>query len=177
MTSLSEVTRESSSFHVTNPITSIVEALSRLSARVENVSDDVFANMFLDVMSNNVSNAEQNSEMLQGSQPNSSRASSDSANSSDKALPPRIRHRDCFGRLAYLEQRINYELESSNIKEWLENTRVEYRSGPMGSGVPMFGASNNSFVGTAVTLSGNRENKETGEPPERYRRHTTTARS
>ena len=76
-----ESTREPSGFHVTNPFTSSVEALSRLSARDDKVSDDLIANMFLDVRSDKVSNAEQNSEMLQGSQPNSSRATSDSANS------------------------------------------------------------------------------------------------
>ena len=79
--SLNESNRQSSSFHVTNPFASEVEELSGLSARAEIAADDIIANMFLyDVMSDNMSNAEQNSQMAYFSQLNSSRTSSDSTN-------------------------------------------------------------------------------------------------
>ena len=81
--SLVRLSWESNSFHATNSFASEVDALSRLSTRVENVSDDMIANMFLEAMSDHVSNVEQSSEIMQGSQPNSLRASSDSANSVD----------------------------------------------------------------------------------------------
>ena len=78
---LNELSRVSSGFHTTNLFASDVEGLSRLSARIETVASlDVIASMFLDVMPDKVSNADQNSEILQFSQPNSSPASSDSAN-------------------------------------------------------------------------------------------------
>ena len=155
-----------SGFHVTNSSTSNVEALSRLSARVENVSDDVIVIMFLDVMSDNVSNAEQNSEMLQGSQPNSSRASSDSANSLEytptNLWPPVYASVIASGAgdwpISNREQ-----TTSSNTKEWVENMSVGMTLGsntpglstgtdPLGCGVPVFSASNKSFVAPQLLL-------------------------
>ena len=58
-----------------------VEELSRLSARAEIAAEDMIASRLLcDVMSDNVSIADRNSQMGYFSQLNSSRASSDSAN-------------------------------------------------------------------------------------------------
>ena len=95
--------------------------LSKLRARVENVLDDVIASMFLDVMSYNVSSAAQNSEMLQGSQPNSSQAFSHSANSVEgtvtnpnKAWPPLDASMIALG---YWPNSNREQATSSNIKE------------------------------------------------------------
>ena len=60
----SELSKESSGFHVTNPTANDVEALLRLGECAENASDDMIANMFFEIMSDNVSNAEQNSAMV-----------------------------------------------------------------------------------------------------------------
>ena len=120
-------------------------------------------------MSDNVSNAAQNSEMLQGSQPNSSRSSSDSANSVDGTAtnlnivwPPLDAFVISLGDWPNLNRE---QVTSSNIKEWVENMSVDMPLGsvtpglstgadPLGSGVPVFSA-NNSFLGTAVTPSEN----------------------
>ena len=78
--SLNETYRDSNSFHATNPFASEVEEWYRLSTRAETAMNDMVTSMFLDVaMSDNVSNAEQNSRIRHASQSNSSKASSDSA--------------------------------------------------------------------------------------------------
>ena len=169
-----EKTKESSGSLVTNPRTSIVEALSRFSAHVEKVSDCMFSNMFSDVMSDNVSNALQKTELLQGSQPNSSRASSDSAYSVDDTAtnlgnvgPPLNASVIALGDWPNSNRE---QATSSSIKEWVENmsvamTLVSFTPGlsigadAVGSGVLVFQASKNSFVGTAVTPSGNQLRK------------------
>ena len=83
--SLNEPDKQQSVFHVTNLFASDVEELPRLSAaRAEIATDDMIANMFLyNLMSDNISNAEQNSQMAFSSLPNTSRASSDIANLAD----------------------------------------------------------------------------------------------
>ena len=74
--SWNESNRQTNSFHVTNPFASDVEELSRLSARAEIAAEDMIASRLLcDVMSDNVSIADQNSQMAYFSQLNSSRAS------------------------------------------------------------------------------------------------------
>ena len=75
---LNELSWEYNAFHSTNPFASDVEELHRLCVHVERVTDDLNASI-LD-MSDNVSNVEQNLHIAQASQPNSSRASLDSAN-------------------------------------------------------------------------------------------------
>ena len=130
--------------------------------------------MFLDVMPDNVSNAEQNSEMLLGSHQHSSRVSLDSANSVEGTVtnfgnvwPPLEASVIALGDWpnSNREQAIN-----STIKERVENMSVGMTPGsvtpglsiavdPVGSGVPVFSASNTSFVGTAVTLPGNQLGK------------------
>ena len=130
--------------------------------------------MFLDVMSDNVTNAEKSSEILQGSQPNSSRVSSDSANSGDgtatnigNVWPPLDTSVIDSGDLLNSNRE---QATSSNIKQWVENMSVGMTSGsvtpglntgadPLGSGFPVSSASKNSFVGTAVTPSGNQLGK------------------
>ena len=82
--SLNESDKQQSVFHVTNLFASDVEELPRLSARAEIATHDMIANMFFyNVMSDNVSNAEQISQMAFSSIPNSSRAYSDIANLAD----------------------------------------------------------------------------------------------
>ena len=55
------------------------EELSSLRVPAENVTNAMIESMFLEVMSDNESNAEQINEMASTCQPNSSRASLDSA--------------------------------------------------------------------------------------------------
>ena len=56
--SLNELSWKFNGFHATNPFASDVEVLSRLNIPAENVSlDGMIARMFLDIMSDNVSNA------------------------------------------------------------------------------------------------------------------------
>ena len=66
---LNELSWEYNAFHSTNPSASDVEELQKLSVHVERVTDDLNAIMFLDeVMSDNVSNVEQNLQIAQVSQ-------------------------------------------------------------------------------------------------------------
>ena len=75
---MEEMTMNPSTFHETNTFASDVEELSRLSARAENVKDNKIAIMFSEVMSDNESKTEQNTEIW--TMPEPSRASTDSAN-------------------------------------------------------------------------------------------------
>ena len=173
--SLNESNRQSSGFHATNPFASDVEELSRLSARAEIAADDMIANMFLcDVMSNNMSNAEQNSQMAYISQLNSSRASSDSAYFVNGTAM------NCGGvwppvnnsAIAWADwPNSNVEqATSSDISKWVENMNAGTAFGeitpqvsldvdPLGSGVPVFAASRNAVADTASTPSGNQLGK------------------
>ena len=74
------------------------------------------------------------------------------------------------GLLREIGQSRTEQTTISNIKEWVENMSVGMTLGsvtpglstgadPLGSGVPVFSASNKSFVSTAVTTSGNQLGK------------------
>ena len=173
--SLNESNRQSSSFHVTNPFASEVEELSGLSARAEIAADDIIANMFLyDVMSDNMSNAEQNSQMAYFSQLNSSRTSSDSANfvngtamNCGSVWPPMNNSAIAWGDWPNSN---GEQATSSNISKSVEDKNAGMALGeitpqvslgvdPLGSGVPVFAASRNAVADTASTPSGNQLGK------------------
>ena len=160
--SLNESNRQSSSFHVTNPFARSVEELSRLSARAEIAADDMIANMFLyDVMSDNVSIADQNSQMAYFSQLNHSRASSDSANfvngtamNCGNVWPPMNNSAIDWGDWPNSN---GEQAKSSDISKWVENMNAGTAFGeitpqmsldvdPLGSGVPVFAASRNAVA-------------------------------
>ena len=162
MKSLNESNRQSSGFHATNPFASDVEELSRLSARAEIAADDMIANMFLyDVMSDNVSIADQNSQMAYFSQLNSSRASSDSANfingttmNCGNVWPPMNNSAIGWGDWPNSN---GEQATSSDISKWVENMNAGTAFGaitpqmsldvdPLGSGVPVFAASRNAVA-------------------------------
>ena len=115
-------------------------------------------------MSDNESDAEQNSEMLQGSQPNTTQASSDSANIAEgtatslgKVWSPRDTSVIALGNWPNSNRK---QGTRSNNKKWVENigsVTPELSTGadPLGSVVPVISDSNNAFVDTAVTPSGN----------------------
>ena len=69
---ISESFREPSGLHATNPFARNVGTISHSNAHVENTMDAMIANTFLEVMSDNVSNANQNVELASMSQPESS---------------------------------------------------------------------------------------------------------
>ena len=160
--SLNESNRQSSGFHATNPFASDVEELSRLSARAEITADDMIANMFLyDVMSDNVSIADQNSQMAFFSQLNHSRASSDSANfvngtamNCGNVWPPMNNSAIDWGDWPNSN---GEQAKSSDISKWVENMNAGTAFGeitpqmsldvdPLGSGVPVFAASRNAVA-------------------------------
>ena len=160
--SLNESNRHSSGFHATNPFASDVEELSRLSARAEIAADDMIANMFLyDVMSDNVSIADQNSQMAYFSQLNHSRASSDSANfvngtamNCGNVWPPMNNSAIDWGDWPNSN---GEQAKSSDISKWVENMNAGTAFGeitpqmsldvdPLGSGVPVFAASRNAVA-------------------------------
>ena len=160
--SLNESNRQSSGFHATNPFASDVEELSRLSARAEIAADDMIANMFLyDVMSDNVSIADQNSQMAYFSQLNHSRASSDSANfvngtamNCGNVWPPMNNSAINWGDWPNSN---GEQAKSSDISKWVENMNAGTAFGeitpqmsldvdPLGSGVPVFAASRNAVA-------------------------------
>ena len=77
---LNEASWESDGFHATNPFARDIEELSTLSTQTEIATPEVITDIFLDnLMSDNLSNVEQNSRIAQSSQQSSSQASSDSA--------------------------------------------------------------------------------------------------
>ena len=160
--SLNESNRQSSGFHATNPFASDVEELSRLSARADIAADDMIANMFLyDVMSDNVSIADQNSQMAYFSQLNHSRASSDSANfvngtamNCGNVWPPMNNSAIDWGDWPNSN---GEQAKSSDISKWVENMNAGTAFGeitpqtsldvdPLGSGVPVFAASRNAVA-------------------------------
>ena len=160
--SLNESNRQSTGFHATNPFASDVEELSRLSARAEIAADDMIANMFLyDVMSDNVSIADQNSQMAYFSQLNHSRASSDSANfvngtamNCGNVWPPMNNSAIDWGDWPNSN---GEQAKSSDISKWVENMNAGTAFGeitpqmsldvdPLGSGVPVFAASRNAVA-------------------------------
>ena len=112
----SETSLESSEFHATNPFANNIDELHTLSTQAEIAPLDIIADLFLDdVMSDNVSNIEQNSQIARTSQANSSKMSFDStelANATPmnhtKRMASSEHFRDCYRGLAELEQRSSY---------------------------------------------------------------------
>ena len=88
---LSETYGETSGFHATNLFINKVEPNPEWNAQVESTTAAVIANVFLDAMSDYVSNPEQSAEIASASQANSSRASPDSADPANgtEATPQR----------------------------------------------------------------------------------------
>ena len=72
---INESYREPSGLHATNPFEGDVETVSSSNARTEDAADAIIANIFLEIMSDNVSNADQIAEMASASHPEPSRAS------------------------------------------------------------------------------------------------------
>ena len=188
--SLNESNRQSSGFHATNPFVSDVEDLSRLSARAEIAADDMIANMFLyDVMSNNMSNAEQNSQMAYISQLNSSRASPDSAYfvngtamNCGSIWPPV--NNSAIAWADWPNSNVE-QATSSDISKWVENKNAGTAFGeitpqvsldvdPLGSGVPVFAASRNAVADTASTPPGNQLGKRETIKEVNFQNYTLT---
>ena len=168
--SLNEPDKQQSVFHVTNLFASDVEELTRLSAaRAEIATGDMIPNMFLyDLMSDNISNAEQNSQMAFSSLPNSSRASSDIANLADGTAknlsgvgPPLKTSENALGDWPISKRE---QATSSNIKVLADNMKMgitlvgvtpqlSIEADPLGPRIPMFSACGNAFPHPAVTPS------------------------
>ena len=83
MQRMSESFLEPNRFHVTNPFASKIEKLGRSNASAERTMSTQTPTMFSEIMSDYIPNSEQNAEMAAISQPNSSRASPDSATLAD----------------------------------------------------------------------------------------------
>ena len=167
--------------------------LSRLDIQAEDVSsDDMIASMFLDIISDNVSNAEQNLQMAHSSQPKSSRASVDSADFANVTT----KNRDSVwlpldASVIALGDWPNSNREqatSSNIKEWVENMNVSMtleeitppvsiKVDPLGSGVPVFSASRNALADTTDTPSENRLRKRKTKKEVNLQNYTLTTPS
>ena len=82
----SEAFWEQSGFHSTNPFASEIEMLSGVNASTGDAVSTMTMKLFSEVMSDYIPKSEQNAEMVAAtSQPNSSRASTDSSNPVDGA--------------------------------------------------------------------------------------------
>ena len=172
---VNETYRESHSFHANNPFASEVEEWYRLSTRAETAMDDMVTSMFLDhAMWDNVSNAEQNSRITHATQPNSPKASTDSADHAngtprnrDSVWPPLntsvIKVRDWLNSN-------RKRATSSNTSEWVANMNAGMTLGGatpqtilgadlLGSGIPKFSASCNAFADTTDIPLGNQSGK------------------
>ena len=165
----SETSLESSEFHATNPFANNIEELHTLSTQAEIAPLDIIADLFLDdVMSDNVSNIEQNSQIARTSQANSSKMSFDSTEIAN-ATP--MNHTNVWPPLNTSVivtgdwPNSNREVAtSSDIKKWVENMNVGMTLGeitphlgtnadPLGSGVPVFDSSRNTLGDTAIAPS------------------------
>ena len=71
---------EPSALHATKPFARNLGTVSHLNAPTDDTTDATIAIVFLEIMSDNVSNADQNAELALASQTKSSRASPDSTN-------------------------------------------------------------------------------------------------
>ena len=172
---LNEASWEIVGFHATNPFARDIEELSTLSTQAEMASPDVIAEMFLDdVMSDNLSNVEQNSRIAQSSQSNSSQASPDSAEieigtpmNRTNVWPPLNTSVIATGDWPNSNREI---ATSSDISEWVGNAKVGMTLGditphvgtsadPPGSAAPVFEASRDTLGDTAMIPSGSQLGK------------------
>ena len=166
---VSETSLESSEFHATNPFANNIEELHTLSIQAEIAPLDMIADLFLDdVMSDNVSNIEQNSQIAHTGQANSSKMSFDST---ELANETPMNHTNVWPSLNTSVivtgdwPNSNREVAtSSNISKWVENMNVGMTLGvitphlgtsadPLGSGVPVFDSSRNTLGDTAIAPS------------------------
>ena len=165
----SETSLESSEFHATNPFANNKEELHTLSTQAEIAPLVITADLFLDdVMSDNVSNIEQNSQIARTSQANSSKMSFDSTELAN-ATP--MNHTNVWPPLNTSVivtgdwPNSNREVAtSSDISKWVENLNVGMTLGettphlgtnadPLSSGVPVFDSSRNTLGDTAIASS------------------------
>ena len=166
---VSETSLESSEFHATNPFANNIEELQTLSTQAEIAQLDLIADLFLDdVMSDNVSNIEQNSQIAHSGQANSSKMSFDST---ELANETPMNHTNVWPPLntsvIVTGDWPNSNREgatSSDISKWVEDMNVGMTLGeitphlgtsadPLGSGVPVFDSSRNTLGDTAIAPS------------------------
>ena len=165
-----EASWESDGFHATNPFARDIEELSTLSTQAEIATPDVIADIFLDnLMSDNLSNVEQNSRIAQSSQQSSSQASSDSAELANETPMNRNNVWPPLNTSVIMTgdwPNSNKELAtSSDISKWVENMNVGMTLGeitphlgtsvdPLDSGAPAFGTKEDTLEDTAVVPLG-----------------------
>ena len=176
---VSETSLESSEFHATNPFANNIEELHTLSTQAEIAPLDMIADLFLDdVMSDNVSNIEQKSQIAQTGVANSSKMSFDST---ELANETPMNHTNVWLPLNTSVivtgdwPNSNREVAtSSDISKWVENMNVgmtlgeitphlETSANPLGSGIPVFDSSRNTLGDTAtrkVSRESGRQEKE-----------------
>ena len=166
---VSETSLESSEFHATDPFSNNIKELHTLSTQAEIAPLDMIADLFLDdVMSDNVSNIEQNSQIARTSQANSSKMSFDST---ELANETPMNHTNVWPPLNTSVivtgdwPNSNREVAtSSDISKWVENMNVGMtlgeitphlgtNAGPLGSGVPVFDSNRNTLGDTAIAPS------------------------
>ena len=165
----SETSLESSEFHATNPFANNIVELHTLSTQAEIAPLDMIANLFLDdVMSDNVSNIEQNSQIAHAGQANSSKMSFDST---ELANETPMNHANVWPPLNTFVivtgdwPNSNREVAtSSDISKWVENMNVGMTLGeitphlgtsadPPGSRAPVFDNNRNTLDNTAMAPS------------------------
>ena len=167
---LNEASWESDGFHATNPFARDIEELSTLSTQAEIATPEVIADIFLDnLMSDNLSNVEQNSRIAQSSQQSSSQASSDSAELANETPMNRNNVWPPLNTSVIMTgdwPNSNRELAtSSDISKWVENMNVGMTLGeitphlgtsvdPLDSGAPAFGTKEDTLEDTAVVPLG-----------------------
>ena len=167
---LNEASWESDGFHATNPFARDIEELSTLSTQAEIATPEVIADIFLDnLMSDNLSNVEQNSRIAQSSQQSSSQASSDSAELANETPMNRNNVWPPLNTSVIMTgdwPNSNRELAtSSDISKWVENMNVGMTLGeitphlgtsvdPLDSGAPAFGTKEDTLKDTAVVPLG-----------------------
>ena len=167
---LNEASWESDGFHATNPFARDIEELSTLSTQAEIATPEVITDIFLDnLMSDNLSNVEQNSRIAQSSQQSSSQASSDSAELANETPMNRNNVWPPLNTSVIMTgdwPNSNRELAtSSDISKWVENMNVGMTLGeitphlgtsvdPLDSGAPAFGTKEDTLEDTAVVPLG-----------------------
>ena len=82
---INEPSRKPSGLHAATPFARNLETVPRSIAHTDDTTDAMIAKILLDIMPDNLSNADENAEMASASQPESSRDSLDSTNSMDGA--------------------------------------------------------------------------------------------
>ena len=173
--SSSETSDEYRGFHATNPFANDIEGLHTLSIQAGMASLNMTADLFLDdVMSDNVPNTMQNSQIAQASQSSSSQASPDSAEieigtpmNRTNVWPPLNASVIATGDWPNSNREA---ATSSDISEWVGNAKVGMTLGditphvgtsadPPNSGTPVFEVSRDTLGNTAMIPSGSQLGK------------------